>query len=77
MGVDLLNMMLNNGPQTLISKELGARYPFLMEKMMYCVIDVLDPSKNTLQFAIKYTDGKLRKVEYNGPRVNNLSEMEL
>jgi hypothetical protein len=32
---DVLNIIVNNGPKTLISEEIGQKYPFLMDKMLY------------------------------------------
>lgn len=64
---DVLNIIVNNGPKTLISEEIGQKYPFLMDKMLY-----YHPEEgNThIQFAVRNSNGKHIKVEFDPSRAS-------
>lgn len=64
---DVLNIIINNGPKTLISEEIGQKYPFLMDKMLY-----YHPEEgNThIQFAVRNSNGRHIKVEFDPSRAS-------
>lgn len=64
---DVLNIIVNNGPKTLISEEIGQEYPFLMDKMLY-----YHPEEgNThIQFAVRNSNGRHIKVEFDPSRAS-------
>lgn len=64
---DVLNIIVNNGPKTLISEEIGQKYPFLMDKMLY-----YHPEEgNThIQFAVRNSNGRHIKVEFDPSRAS-------
>ena len=64
---DVLNIIVNNGLKTLISEEIGQKYPFLMDKMLY-----YHPEEgNThIQFAVRNSNGRHIKVEFDPSRAS-------
>lgn len=64
---DVLNIIVNNGPKTLISEEIGQKYPFLMDKLLY-----YHPEEgNThIQFAVRNSNGRHIKVEFDPSRAS-------
>lgn len=64
---DVLNIIVNNGPKTLISEEIGQKYPFLMDKMLY-----YHPEEgNThIQFAVRNSNGRHIKVKFDPSRAS-------
>lgn len=64
---DVLNIIVNNGQKTLISEEIGQKYPFLMDKMLY-----YHPEEgNThIQFAVRNSNGRHIKVEFDPSRAS-------
>ena len=64
---DVLNIIVNNGPKTLISEEIGQKYPFLMDKMLY----YRPEEGNThIQFAVRNSNGRHIKVEFDPSRAS-------
>lgn len=64
---DVLNIIVNNGPKTLISEEIGQKYPFLMDKMLYYQSE---EGNTHVQFAVKNSNGKYIKVEFDPNRAS-------
>lgn len=64
---DVLNIIVNNGPKTLISEEIGQKYPFLMDKMLYYQSE---EGNTHVQFAVKNSNGKHIKVEFDPSRAS-------
>lgn len=64
---DVLNIVVNNGSKTLISDEIGQKYPFLMDKMLYYQSD---ESNTHIQFAVRNSNGKHVKVEFDPSRAS-------
>ena len=64
---DVLNIIVNNGSKTLISEEIGQKYPFLMDKMLYYQSD---ESNTHIQFAVRNSNGKHIKVEFDPSRAS-------
>lgn len=64
---DVLNIIVNNGPKTLISEEIGQKYPFLMDKMLYYQSE---ESNTHVQFAVRNSNGKHIKVEFDPSRAS-------
>ena len=64
---DVLNIIVNNGPKTLISEEIGQKYPFLMDKMLYYQSE---EGNTHVQFAIRNSNGKHIKVEFDPSRAS-------
>lgn len=64
---DVLNIIVNNGSKTIIGDEVGEKYPFLMDKMLY-----YHPEEgNThIQFAVRNSNGKHIKVEFDPSRAS-------
>lgn len=64
---DVLDIIVNNGSKTIIGDEVGEKYPFLMDKMLY-----YHPEEgNThIQFAIRNSNGKHIKVEFDPSRAS-------
>lgn len=59
---DVLDIIVNNGSKTIIGDEVGEKYPFLMDKMLY-----YHPEEgNThIQFAVRNSNGRHIKVEFD------------
>lgn len=64
---DVLNIIVNNGPKTLISEEIGQKYPFLMDKMLYYQSE---EGNTHVQFAVRNSNGKHIKVEFDPSRAS-------
>lgn len=64
---DVLNIIVNNGPKTLISEEIGQKYPFLMDKMLYYQSE---EGNTHVQFAVRNSNGKHIKVEFDPNRAS-------
>lgn len=64
---DVLNIIVNNGPKTLISEEIGQKYPFLMDKMLYYQFE---EGNAHVQFAVRNSNGKHIKVEFDPSRAS-------
>lgn len=64
---DVLNIIVNNGPKTLISEEIGQKYPFLMDKMLYYQSE---EGNTRVQFAVRNSNGKHIKVEFDPSRAS-------
>lgn len=64
---DVLNIIVNNGPKTLISEEIGQKYPFLMDKMLYYQSE---EGNTYVQFAVRNSNGKHIKVEFDPSRAS-------
>ena len=64
---DVLNIIVNNGPKTLISEEIGQTYPFLMDKMLYYQSE---EGNTHIQFAVRNSNGKHVKVEFDPSRAS-------
>lgn len=64
---DVLNITVNNGPKTLISEEIGQKYPFLMDKMLYYQSE---EGNTHVQFAVRNSNGKHIKVEFDPSRAS-------
>lgn len=64
---DVLNIIVNNGPKTLISEEIGQKYPFLMDKMLYYQSE---EGNTHVQFAVRNSNGKYIKVEFDPSRAS-------
>lgn len=64
---DILDIIVNNGSKTIIGDEVGEKYPFLMDKMLY-----YHPEEgNThIQFAVRNSNGKHIKVEFDPSRAS-------
>lgn len=64
---DVLDIIVNNGSKTIISDEVGEKYPFLMDKMLY-----YHPEEgNTyIQFAVRNSNGRHIKVEFDPSRAS-------
>lgn len=64
---DVLDIIVYNGSKTIISDEVGEKYPFLMDKMLY-----YHPEEgNThIQFAVKNSNGRYIKVEFDPSRAS-------
>ena len=64
---DVLDIIVNNGSKTIIGDEVGEKYPFLMDKMLY-----YHPEEgNThIQFAVRNSNGKHIKVEFDPNRAS-------
>ena len=64
---DVLDIIVNNGSKTIIGDEVGEKYPFLMDKMLY-----YHPEEgNThIQFAVKNSNGRYIKVEFDPSRAS-------
>lgn len=65
---NLLDILVNSGSSTIIGREAGEKYPFLLEKMLY-VNDIL-PDDPTIQFAVKNSNGVYTRVEFPIKRAN-------
>ena len=64
---DVLNIIVNNGPKTLISEEIGQKYPFLMDKMLYYQYE---EGNTHVQFAVRNSNGRHIKVEFDPSRAS-------
>lgn len=64
---DVLDIIVNNGPKTLISEEIGQKYPFLMDKMLYYQSE---EGNTHVQFAVRNSNGKHIKVEFDPSRAS-------
>lgn len=64
---DVLNIIVNNGPKTLISEEIGQKYPFLMYKTLYYQSE---EGNTHVQFAVRNSNGKYIKVEFDPSRAS-------
>lgn len=64
---DVLNIIVNNGPKTLISEEIGQKYPFLMDKTLYYQSE---EGNTHVQFAVRNSNGKHIKVEFDPSRAS-------
>lgn len=64
---DVLNIIVNNGPKTLISEEIGQKYPFLMDKLLYYQSE---EGNTHVQFAVRNSNGKHIKVEFDPSRAS-------
>lgn len=64
---DVLNIIVNNGSKTLISEEIGQKYPFLMDKMLYYQSE---EGNTHVQFAVRNSNGKHIKVEFDPSRAS-------
>lgn len=64
---DVLNIIVNNGPKTLISEEIGQKYPFLMDKMLYYQSE---EGNTHVQFAVRNSNSKHIKVEFDPSRAS-------
>lgn len=64
---DVLNIIVNNGPKTLISEEIGQKYPFLMDKMLYYPPE---EGNTHIQFAVRNSNGRHIKVEFDPSRAS-------
>lgn len=64
---DVLNIIVNNGPKTLISEEIGQKYPFLMDKMLHYQSE---EGNTHVQFAVRNSNGKHIKVEFDPSRAS-------
>lgn len=64
---DVLNIIVNNGPKTLISEEIGQKYPFLMDKMLYYQSE---EGNTHVQFAVRNSNGEHIKVEFDPSRAS-------
>ena len=64
---DVLDIIVRNGSKTLISKEVGEKYPFLLDKMLY--YNETDPNRPHLQYAVKNSNGTYSRVEFNPNKV--------
>lgn len=64
---DVLDIIVNNGSKTIIGDEVGEKYPFLMDKMLY-----YNPEEgNThIQFAVRNSNGRHIKVEFDPSRAS-------
>lgn len=64
---DVLDIIVNNGSKTIIGNEVGEKYPFLMDKMLY-----YHPEEgNThIQFAVRNSNGRHIKVEFDPSRAS-------
>lgn len=64
---DVLDIIVYNGSKTIIGDEVGEKYPFLMDKMLY-----YHPEEgNThIQFAVRNSNGKYVKVEFDPSRAS-------
>ena len=64
---DVLDIIVNNGSKTIIGDEIGEKYPFLMDKMLY-----YHPEEgNThIQFAVRNSNGRHIKVEFDPSRAS-------
>lgn len=64
---DVLDIIVYNGSKTIIGDEVGEKYPFLMDKMLY-----YHPEEgNThIQFAVRNSNGKHIKVEFDPSRAS-------
>lgn len=64
---DVLNIIVNNGSKTLISEEIGQKYPFLMDKMLYYQSE---EGNTHVQFAVRNSNGRHIKVEFDPSRAS-------
>lgn len=64
---DVLNIIVNNGSKTLISEEIGQKYPFLMDKMLYYHPE---EGNTNIQFAVRNSNGRHIKVEFDPSRAS-------
>ena len=64
---EVLDIIVNNGSKTIIGDEVGEKYPFLMDKMLY-----YHPEEgNThIQFAVRNSNGRHIKVEFDPSRAS-------
>lgn len=64
---DVLDIIVYNGSKTIIGDEVGEKYPFLMDKMLY-----YHPEEgNThIQFAVRNSNGRRIKVEFDPSRAS-------
>lgn len=64
---DVLDIIVYNGSKTIIGDEVGKKYPFLMDKMLY-----YHPEEgNThIQFAVRNSNGRHIKVEFDPSRAS-------
>lgn len=64
---DVLDIIVNNGSKTIIGDEVGEKYPFLMDKMLY-----YHPEEgNThIQFAVRNSNDRHIKVEFDPSRAS-------
>lgn len=64
---DVLDIIVYNGSKTIIGDEVGEKYPFLMDKMLY-----YHPEEgNThIQFAVRNSNGRHIKVEFDPSRAS-------
>lgn len=64
---DVLDIIVNNGSKTIIGDEVGEKYPFLMDKMLY----YRPEEGNThIQFAVRNSNGRHIKVEFDPSRAS-------
>lgn len=64
---DVLDIIVNNGSETIIGDEVGEKYPFLMDKMLYYHPEEGDTH---IQFAVRNSNGRHIKVEFDPSRAS-------
>lgn len=64
---DVLDIIVNNGSKTIIGDEVGEKYPFLMDKMLYYHPEEGDTH---IQFAVRNSNGRHIKVEFDPSRAS-------
>lgn len=64
---DVLDIIVNNGSKTIIGDEVGEKYPFLMDKMLYYQSE---EGNTHVQFAVRNSNGKHIKVEFDPSRAS-------
>lgn len=64
---DVLDIIVYNGSKTIIGDEVGEKYPFLMDKMLY-----YHPEEGNMhiQFAVRNSNGRHIKVEFDPSRAS-------
>lgn len=64
---DVLDIIVNNGSKTIIGDEVGEKYPFLMDKMLYYHSE---EGNTHIQFAVRNSNGRYIKVEFDPSRAS-------
>lgn len=64
---DVLDIIVNNGSKTIIGDEVGEKYPFLMDKMLYYHSE---EGNTHIQFAVRNSNGRHIKVEFDPSRAS-------
>ena len=64
---DVLDIIVNNGSKTIIGDEVGEKYPFLMDKMLYYHSE---EGNKHIQFAVRNSNGRHIKVEFDPSRAS-------